>query len=67
MFKNKTKKMKEEKCCIHCINKTSLKEIINQALESQKEEIRKIINKVEKENDSNGRYNACQELLNLLK
>lgn len=32
----------------------------------ERERIRKIVTDIQKENDSNGRYNACQEILDLL-
>jgi hypothetical protein len=31
-------------------------------MEAQRKEILEIVDKVEKENESNGRFNACQEI-----
>ena len=60
MNNNQTKELPEE-------TKQKLDEIVGgmviDALKKQRQEFRKVVEEVEKVNESNGRYNACQEIL----
>lgn len=45
---------------------TKLAERYEQGRKDEREEVRKMVEEVSKENDSNGRYNTCNEILALL-